>query len=121
MGRKLDTEKPKRGPGRKAKRQQDPVLPKSLNDVTTESNKKLSSHQRKRKKAALQKEAEMQREKAARAEKKALARNNKSQTIKKSATKDRVIKQKNHSSSLDKPSGIKGSRRPHRKGKKFNK
>ncbi|XP_067938433.1 28S rRNA (cytosine-C(5))-methyltransferase-like [Watersipora subatra] len=59
MGRKLDTEKPKRGPGRKAKRQQDPVVPKALIEPTN-SSKKLSSHQKKRKKLALQKDAEKQ-------------------------------------------------------------
>lgn len=54
MGRKLDTEKPKRGPGPKAKRQQDPILPKALNDSKT--TKALSSHQKKRRKIALEKE-----------------------------------------------------------------
>lgn len=50
MGRKVDREKPKRGPGPKSRRQQDPVVPKYLTDPATP--KTLSSHQKKRLKNA---------------------------------------------------------------------
>lgn len=56
MGRKVDLEKPKRGPGKKAKRQQDPVVPKYLADPA--QPKKLSSNQKKRLKKALQRDAD---------------------------------------------------------------
>lgn len=56
MGRKVDREKVKRGPGKKSKRQQDPVLPKYLSDPA--KPKTLSSHQKKRLKKALERDAE---------------------------------------------------------------
>ena len=59
MGRKLALEKQKRGPGKKAKRQQDPVLPKQLDKPSTKP-KKLSSHQKKRLKKALLREKEQE-------------------------------------------------------------
>lgn len=54
MGRKVVKDKPKQGPGRKAKKQPAPSLPKYLEQPA--KPKKLSSHQKKRLKKALEKE-----------------------------------------------------------------